>query len=75
MGLKGGERIVDITIDRVFIGSCTNARIEDLREVARAVNGKMVNSNVYAMIVPGSGRVSAGRSFAQPFKTFPGVRR
>ena len=52
MGLKGGERIVDITIDRVFIGSCTNARIEDLREVARVVDGKMVNPNVSAMIVP-----------------------
>jgi 3-isopropylmalate/(R)-2-methylmalate dehydratase large subunit len=57
MGLKGGERIVDITIDRVFIGSCTNARIEDLREVGHVVDGKMVNPNVYAMIVPGSGLV------------------
>jgi 3-isopropylmalate/(R)-2-methylmalate dehydratase large subunit len=57
MGLKGGERIVDITLDRVFIGSCTNARIEDLREVARVVSGKTVNSNVHAMIVPGSGLV------------------
>ena len=52
-----GEKIVDITLDRVFIGSCTNARIEDLREVARVVNGKTVNPNVYAMIVPGSGLV------------------
>jgi 3-isopropylmalate/(R)-2-methylmalate dehydratase large subunit len=41
----------------VFIDSCTNARIEDLREVARVVNGKTVNPNVYAMIVPGSGLV------------------
>jgi 3-isopropylmalate/(R)-2-methylmalate dehydratase large subunit len=57
MGLSGGERIVDITIDRVFIGSCTNARIEDLREVARVVDGKIVNPNVSAMIVPGSGLV------------------
>jgi len=57
MGLKGGEKIIDITIDRVFIGSCTNARIEDLREVARVVDGKIVNPNVYAMIVPGSGLV------------------
>ena len=57
MGLAGGERIVDITLDRVFIGSCTNARIEDLREVARVVNGKSVNPNVSAMIVPGSGLV------------------
>jgi 3-isopropylmalate/(R)-2-methylmalate dehydratase large subunit len=59
MGLKGGERIADITLDRVFIGSCTNSRIEDLREVARVVNGKTVNPNVAAMIVPGSGLVKA----------------
>jgi 3-isopropylmalate/(R)-2-methylmalate dehydratase large subunit len=57
MGLKGGEKIIDITLDRVFIGSCTNARIEDLREVARVVAGKTVNANVNAMIVPGSGLV------------------
>ena len=57
MGLKGGEKITDIRIDRVFIGSCTNARIEDLREVARVVTGKTVNANVNAMIVPGSGLV------------------
>jgi 3-isopropylmalate/(R)-2-methylmalate dehydratase large subunit len=57
MGLKGGEKITDIAINRVFIGSCTNARIEDLREVARVVNGKSVNPNVNAMIVPGSGLV------------------
>ena len=57
MGLAGGERIVDITLDRVFIGSCTNARIEDLREVARVAKGKTVNASVQAMIVPGSGLV------------------
>jgi 3-isopropylmalate/(R)-2-methylmalate dehydratase large subunit len=57
MGLKGGEKVTDIRLDRVFIGSCTNARIEDLREVARVVVGKTVNANVYAMIVPGSGLV------------------
>jgi len=57
MGLKGGEKITDIKIDRVFVGSCTNGRIEDLREVARVVNGKTVNANVNAMIVPGSGLV------------------
>ena len=39
-GVRGGERIADIAIDRVFIGSCTNARIEDLREVARVVAGQ-----------------------------------
>jgi 3-isopropylmalate/(R)-2-methylmalate dehydratase large subunit len=59
MGLKGGENIVDIPLDRVFIGSCANARIEDLREVARVVNGKTVNACVSAMIVPGSGLVKA----------------
>src|SRR5471030_1491099 len=57
MGLSGGEKITDIKIDRVFIGSCTNGRIEDLREVARVAAGKTVNANVYAMIVPGSGLV------------------
>jgi 3-isopropylmalate/(R)-2-methylmalate dehydratase large subunit len=57
MGLQGGEKIADIALDRVFIGSCTNSRIEDLREVARVVNGKTVNAKVNAMIVPGSGLV------------------
>jgi 3-isopropylmalate/(R)-2-methylmalate dehydratase large subunit len=57
MGLAGGEKITDIKLDRVFIGSCTNARIEDLREVARVVNGHRVNASVNAMIVPGSGLV------------------
>jgi 3-isopropylmalate/(R)-2-methylmalate dehydratase large subunit len=57
MGLKGGEKITDIALDRVFIGSCTNARIEDLRAVVRLVEGKRVNSNVKAMVVPGSGLV------------------
>jgi 3-isopropylmalate/(R)-2-methylmalate dehydratase large subunit len=57
MGLTGGENITDIKLDRVFIGSCTNARIEDLRAVARIVDGKNVNANVNAMIVPGSGLV------------------
>jgi 3-isopropylmalate/(R)-2-methylmalate dehydratase large subunit len=57
MGLQGGEKITDIRLDRIFIGSCTNARIEDLREVARVVNGKHVNANINAMIVPGSGLV------------------
>ena len=57
MGLKGGEKMTDIAIDRVFIGSCTNGRIEDLRAVAKIVEGKSVNANVNAMIVPGSGLV------------------
>ena len=57
VGLVGGESIVDTALDRVFIGSCANARIEDLREVARMANGRTVNANVKAMIVPGSGLV------------------
>jgi 3-isopropylmalate/(R)-2-methylmalate dehydratase large subunit len=57
MGLSGGEKVTDIKLDRVFIGSCTNGRIEDLREVARVVDGKSVNAAVSAMIVPGSGLV------------------
>jgi 3-isopropylmalate/(R)-2-methylmalate dehydratase large subunit len=59
MGLKGGEKITDITLDRIFIGSCTNGRIEDLRAVAEIVEGKRVNENLSAMIVPGSGLVKA----------------
>ncbi|HVZ53324.1 MAG TPA: 3-isopropylmalate dehydratase large subunit [Pseudolabrys sp.] len=57
MGLKGGEKITDIRIDRVFVGSCTNGRIEDLRAAAKIAEGKHVNGNVNAMIVPGSGLV------------------
>jgi 3-isopropylmalate/(R)-2-methylmalate dehydratase large subunit len=54
MGLSGGEAITDITVDRVFLGSCTNARIEDLREAAKVVAGKRVADGVRAMVVPGS---------------------
>jgi 3-isopropylmalate/(R)-2-methylmalate dehydratase large subunit len=57
MGLKGGEKITDIALDRVFIGSCTNGRIEDLRQVAQIVAGRKVHERVNAMIVPGSGLV------------------
>ena len=57
MGLTAGTKITDIKLDRVFIGSCTNGRIEDLRAVAKLVDGKNVNENVNAMIVPGSGLV------------------
>jgi 3-isopropylmalate/(R)-2-methylmalate dehydratase large subunit len=59
MGLKPGTKITDIRIDRVFVGSCTNGRIEDLRAAARVVEGKAVNASVNAMIVPGSGLVKA----------------
>jgi 3-isopropylmalate/(R)-2-methylmalate dehydratase large subunit len=57
MGLRPGTPITEITIDRVFIGSCTNSRIEDLRRVARFVKGRRVTPKVYAMVVPGSQRI------------------
>ena len=59
MGLTPGTKMTDVKLDRVFIGSCTNGRIEDLREAARVAQGKKVSSSVYAMIVPGSGLVKA----------------
>lgn len=57
MGLTPGTPIQKIPIDRVFIGSCTNARLEDLRAAARVVRGHRVSSGVHAMVVPGSERV------------------
>jgi len=57
MGLEANVPVKDIQIDRVFIGSCTNSRIEDLRAVAGFVEGKKVSGSVSAMIVPGSGLV------------------
>jgi 3-isopropylmalate/(R)-2-methylmalate dehydratase large subunit len=54
MGLHGGERIVDIGVDRVFIGSCANSRISDLRSAAAVVAGRRVAPGVRAMVVPGS---------------------
>ena len=59
MGLKAGTKITDIKLDKIFIGSCTNGRIEDLRVVAKMVDGKKVHDAVSAMIVPGSGLVKA----------------
>ena len=54
MGLQPNTPIKEITLDKVFIGSCTNSRIEDLRSVASIVKDKKVNANVNAIIVPGS---------------------
>ncbi|HIE47121.1 MAG: 3-isopropylmalate dehydratase large subunit [Nitrosopumilus sp.] len=54
MDLKPGTPIVDIKIDRVFIGSCTNARLEDLIEASKVIKGQKVSSTVQAMVVPGS---------------------
>ena len=59
MGLTAGTKITDIALDRVFIGSCTNGRIEDLRAAAAVIGGKTVASSVSAMVVPGSGLVKA----------------
>ena len=57
MGLTAGTRMQDVRVDRVFIGSCTNGRIEDLREAARVARGRKVAEGVSAMVVPGSGLV------------------
>ncbi|NQV05033.1 3-isopropylmalate dehydratase large subunit [bacterium] len=57
MDLTPGMPIMDIPLDRVFIGSCTNGRIEDLREVARIAEGKKIKDGLHAMVVPGSGLV------------------
>ncbi len=57
MGLAAGTKMTDVDIDRVFIGSCTNARIEDLRAAAAVARGHSVSSDVHAMVVPGSGQV------------------
>ena len=57
MGLKAGTPMDEVKVDTVFIGSCTNGRIEDLRVVAKLVEGKQVSPSVRAMIVPGSGLV------------------
>ena len=57
MGLEPGTPMQDIKIDRVFLGACTNSRIDDLRAAAEVIRGKQVNPDVYAMVVPGSARV------------------
>jgi 3-isopropylmalate/(R)-2-methylmalate dehydratase large subunit len=59
MGLEAGTPIQEISLDRVFIGSCTNSRIGDLRAAAEVVNGRKVATGVYAMVVPGSQQVKA----------------
>jgi 3-isopropylmalate/(R)-2-methylmalate dehydratase large subunit len=59
MGLEAGTPIQEITLDRVFIGSCTNSRIGDLRAAAEVVSGRKVANGVYAMVVPGSQQVKA----------------
>ncbi|WP_110970020.1 3-isopropylmalate dehydratase large subunit [Pseudomonas huaxiensis] len=71
MGLEAGTRLNEIAISHAFIGSCTNARIEDLRDVARVVRGRKVAATVRAMIVPGSTLVRAqaeAEGLAQVFR-------
>lgn len=71
MGLEPGERLDDIKISHAFIGSCTNARIEDLRDAVRVVRGRKVASHVRAMIVPGSTQVrdqAEAEGLAQVFR-------
>ena len=57
MGLEAGAPVQEIRIDRVFIGSCTNSRIEDLRQAARTIKGRKVSTSVHALVVPGSQQV------------------
>jgi 3-isopropylmalate/(R)-2-methylmalate dehydratase large subunit len=58
MGLHPGQRMQDVAVEHIFIGSCTNSRIEDLRAAAKVVNGRQVNDNIkQALVVPGSGLV------------------
>ena len=57
MGLEADTPMEEVKIDRVFIGACTNARLEDLRAAAEVVKGKKVHEDVYAMVVPGSARI------------------
>jgi 3-isopropylmalate/(R)-2-methylmalate dehydratase large subunit len=59
MGLAPGTPLIGLPVDRVFVGSCTNARIEDLRDAARVVRGRQVAPTVRALVVPGSEQVRA----------------
>ena len=59
MGLVGGQKISEVEINTVFIGSCTNSRIEDLRSAAKVIDGKKVKKGIRAMVVPGSGLVKS----------------
>lgn len=59
MGLKAGTRLADVNVDTVFIGSCTNSRIEDLRAAAKVLEGRKVRAGLRALVVPGSGLIKA----------------
>ncbi|MFZ8351598.1 aconitase family protein, partial [Staphylococcus aureus] len=58
MGLQSGKSLIGMPVQHVFIGSCTNSRIEDLRSVAALIKGKKKNDGVQVMIVPGSQQVA-----------------
>ncbi len=62
MALKPGQKLTDIKVDMVFVGSCTNGRIEDIRAAAEVAKGRKVADSVRALIVPGSGLVKDRRS-------------
>ena len=74
MGLQPGTPIEEIAVDRVFIGSCTNSRLEDLRAAARVAKGYRVNPKVRAMVVPGSQADEAGGGERRSAADFPGGR-
>ena len=71
MGLEPRTAIQDISLDRVFIGSCTNSRIEDLRAAAAVVRDKSVAPTVRAMVVPGSGLIKAQAETERPRQGLP----
>jgi 3-isopropylmalate/(R)-2-methylmalate dehydratase large subunit len=70
MGIEPAQRIDEISIDRAFIGSCTNSRIEDLREAARVAKGYSVNGKVNAIVVPGSMQIKKQAEHEGLAKTF-----
>lgn len=57
MGIEAGQKLTDLKVDKVFIGSCTNSRIEDLRDAAKIAQGRTVPAGIEALVVPGSGQV------------------
>ena len=71
MGLEAGTPIQEIALDRVFIGSCTNSRIGDLRAAAEVVEGRKVAAHVDAMVVPGSAQVKAQAEARGPRRGLP----
>ena len=74
MGLTPGTKLDEVKVDRVFIGSCTNGRIEDLREVAKIAQGRKVAAHVNAMVVPGSGLVKHQAEAEGPRQDLPRSR-